>query len=124
MKNKIAYMFVILFWLTINTVCAQDTTVVMVTLNEILTFEWGEPDTVLTRVEHKGEVKFEVQQDTVICLHLFDEFERWRDITSMSLNGVESDYIDGTVASTAAAFYCLPNTDGIEVTVSKARRRK
>ena len=124
MKNKIAYMFVILFWLTINTVCAQDTTVVMVTLNEILTFKWHEPDSVLTRVDHKGKVNFKVQPDTVICLHLYDRFERWRDITSVSLNGVESDYVDGTVASTAAAFYCLPNTGGIEVTVSKARRRR
>tara|TARA_R100001591_G_scaffold55724_2_gene65527 strand:+ start:400 stop:762 length:363 start_codon:yes stop_codon:yes gene_type:complete len=103
---------------------SQDTTVVMVTLNEILTFKWGEPDTVLTRVDHKGKVEFEVQPDTVVCLHLFDEFERWRDIESTSLTGIKSDHVQGTVASTAAAFYCLPNTNGIKVTVSKARRRR
>ena len=103
---------------------SQDTTVVMVTLNEILYFDWGKPTEVLDRVDHKGKVEFEVQPDTVVCLHLFDEFERWRDITSISLTGVESDHVQGTVASTAAAFYCLPNTNGIEVTVSKARRRK
>ena len=114
----------IAFMLICSVINAQDTTVVMVTLNEILTFKWHEPDSVLTKVDHKGKVNFKVQPDTVICLHLYDRFERWRDITSVSLNGVESDYVDGTVASTAAAFYCLPNTDGIEVTVSKARRRR
>ena len=103
---------------------SQDTTVVMVTLNEILTFKWGEPDTVLTRFNHRGEVNFEVQPDTVICLHLYDQFERWRDISSVSLTGVESDYVRGTLASSEMHFKCLPNTGGIDVTVSKARRRR
>ena len=96
----------------------------MITLDEILYFDWGKPNQILERVDHKGKVEFEVQPYTVVCLHLYDQFERYRDITSVSTNGIESDYINGTVASTAAAFYCLPNTNGIDVTVSKARRKR
>ena len=117
-------LFTIAFMLVCTTICAQDTTVVMITLNEILYFDWGKPTEVLDRVNHKGKVEFEVQPDTVVCLHLYDQFERWRDISSVSLTGVESDHVQGTVASTAVAYYCLPNTNGIEVSVSKARRKR
>ena len=39
--------------LVCTTICAQDTTVVMITLNELLYFDWGKPTEVLDRVNHR-----------------------------------------------------------------------
>ena len=60
MKNKIAYMFVILFWLTINTVCAQDTTGVMITLDEVIYLDYKNELDILNRYPNNKELAISV----------------------------------------------------------------
>jgi len=100
---------------------AQDTTVVMVTLNEILTFKWGEPDTVLTRFKHRGEVNFEVQPDTVICLHFSDEKKRFRDVTTTFENG---DHVHNTFNSEDNVVFSQEDWGNVTIHISEARRKK
>ena len=62
MKNKLAYIFVILFWIAMTNCLAQDTTYVSITLADEKTF-----------VKPEG--------NNVVCLHFLDGVEKTRDVT-------------------------------------------
>ena len=59
---------------------AQDTICTMVTLNEVLEFNY-QTDKVISREDYKGIVFIEVGYREVLCLHLYDKVKRKRKVT-------------------------------------------
>ena len=65
---------------------AQDTICTMVTLNEVLEFNY-QTDKVISREDYKGIVFIEVGYREVLCLHLYDKVKRRRKVTTTYPNG-------------------------------------
>ena len=64
---------------TMLTAKAQDTTCTMVTLDEVLEFNYQTSE-IIEREDYKGTVFLEVDYREVLCLHLFDEKLRVRKV--------------------------------------------
>ena len=64
---------------TMLTAKAQDTTCTMVTLDEVLEFNYQTSE-VIESEDHKGTVFLDVGYKEVLCLHLFDEKLRVRKV--------------------------------------------
>ena len=76
MRNLIALAFL----LVCSTSRAQDTTCVMITLDEVINFNYYTSE-VMDRTPHNLSHTIEVKEGEVLCLHLFDDKRRFRDIT-------------------------------------------
>ena len=65
---------------------SQDTTCTMVTLDEVLEFNY-QTNEVIDREDYKGTVFIEVGYREVLCLHLYDKVKRKRKVTTTYPNG-------------------------------------
>ena len=61
------------------TISAQDTLCVMVTLDEVIHFNWYTSD-VIYRYDHTGSVNLQVEKGETMCINLYDNKKRYRDI--------------------------------------------
>ena len=71
---------------TMLTAKAQDTTCTMVTLDEVLEFNYQTSE-VIESEDHKGTVFLDVGYKEVLCLHLYDKKKRKRKVTITYPNG-------------------------------------
>ena len=110
----------IAFMLVCATISAQDTLCAMVCLDEVINFNY-QTNEIINRYDHKGDVQLRVNEGEVLCLHLFDEKNRFRDVTTTFS---ESDHIHNTFASKDNAIYTNKGWGSFIVDVSKAKRRK
>ena len=76
----------ILFGLTTLCAHAQDTTCVMITLDEILTFDF-QTSKVLERTQNTDAVFLTVNEGELMCLHLYDSKKRMREVTITFIDG-------------------------------------
>lgn len=63
-----------------STLRAQDTTCVMITLDEVINFNYYTSE-VIDRHPLTFSHTIEVKEGEVLCLHLFDDKRRFRDVT-------------------------------------------
>ena len=122
MKNKIAYMFVILFWLITSACLSQDTLCVMITLDEVINFNYYTSE-VQERRQHDifGETSIRVESNEVLCLHFYDNKKRFRDVTTTWDNG---DHRHDTFETKDNVFFSPSSDVGINIEISNARKRK
>lgn len=112
---------IIAFTLLCSALTAQDTICVMVTLNEIIKFDYYTSE-VIESFESTDEITLTLADDQVLCLHLFDGKRRFRGLTITSSDGYISD-IDG-ILSKDQVFYTLEDFNVESVKVSKSRRKR
>ena len=120
MKNKIAYMFVILFWLTINACLAQDTLYMMVRQNDIIEFDYSTM-TITDRFLHKGSYEIRVNENQVLGLHMWDKKKRFRDIKIIF---DDNTVITNTFNSESILYYTKNPWPALTVVVSEPRRKR
>jgi len=112
---------IIAFTLLCSALTAQDTICVMVTLNEIIKFNYYTSE-VIESFESTDEITLTVADNQVLCLHLFDGKRRFRGLTITSSDGYISD-LDG-ISSKDQVFYTLEDFNVESVKVSKSRRKR
>jgi len=99
---------------------SQDTLCTMVTLDEIIVFDYVTSE-VINRVDHDGEYTLHIDGSKVMCLHLCDEKKRYRDVTTTFDDG---DNINNTFSSSNNSIYTREEWGDVTIRVSKDRRRK
>tara|TARA_R100000458_G_scaffold11874_1_gene9671 strand:+ start:283 stop:582 length:300 start_codon:yes stop_codon:yes gene_type:complete len=99
MKNKLTYIFVVLFWITVSCCLAQDTTHVSITLADEKTF-----------VKPEG--------NNAVCLHFLDGVEKTRDVTVFFKDGSHMHHTFPTKNNKV----CSVNMKSVDViSISKAK---
>jgi|TARA_R110002050_G_scaffold139908_1_gene264475 hypothetical protein len=106
--------------LTAVTTNAQDTTCVMICLDEVINFDFQTSE-VLNRYDHEGELELRIEDGEVLCLHLFDNKKRFRDITTTFSDG---DHMHNTFNTKDNVVFSNESWGSITIHISKARRRK
>ena len=99
---------------------SQDTLCIMICLDEILYFDYQTSE-IKTRFDHKDDFELPVKDGEVLCLHLFDDKKRHRDVTTTFKDG---DHFHNTFNSKDNVIYTKKNWGDITVHISKARRKK
>ena len=120
MYKLLALLFgIIAFNVNIN---AQDTICVMVTLDELITFNYQTSE-VIKRQPHNDflPISITVKDTEVLCLHLSDDKRRFRDITTIWEDG---DHRHDTFESKDDVYYTPYGMGGFDLEISEARRRK
>ena len=112
----------LLFGIIALNVNAQDTICVMVTPDELITFNYQTSE-VVNRAPHNAflPISIPVKDTEVLCLHLLDEKRRFRDVTTIWEDG---DHRHDTFESKDDVYYTPHGFGGLDVEVSEARRRK
>lgn len=112
----------LLFGIIALNVNAQDTICVMVTPDELITFNYQTSE-VETRQPHNDftPISIEVNDTEVLCLHLLDEKRRFRDVTLLWEDG---DHRHDTFESKDDVYYTPYGFGAMEIEVSEARKRK
>ena len=112
----------LLFGIIALNVNAQDTICVMVTPDELITFDYQTSE-VITRQPHNDfiPISINVKDDEVLCLHLLDEKKRYRDIKTIWDDG---DHRHDTFKSKDDVYYTPYGLGGMDIEISEARRRK
>lgn len=112
---------IIAFTLVCSMLTAQDTICVMVTLNEVIKFDYYTSE-VIESFESTGDITFTVADNQVLCLHLYDGKRRFRGLTITSSDGYVSDL--DNVSSKDQVYYTLEDFNVESVKVSKSRRNR
>jgi|TARA_R110000851_G_scaffold246723_1_gene399288 hypothetical protein len=107
--------------LTALTTNAQDTICIMLTHEEQITFNFQTSEVIHREPLHDTIAYIRVESDEVLCLHLYDEKRRFRDITTTWDDG---DHRHDTFPSKDDVYFTAYGYGGIDVEVSPARRRK
>jgi hypothetical protein len=118
-RNKLGALFVLAFWLTLSTV-AQDTTCVMITLDEVINFNY-ETSKIINRFDHAGDFEIKIKDGEIMCLHFSDDKNRFRDVTTTFENG---DHIHNTFSSKDNVVFSKESWGDVTIHISKARRKK
>lgn len=112
---------IIAFTLVCSMLTAQDTICVMVTLNEVIKFDYYTSE-VIESFESTGDITFTLADNQVLCLHLYDGKRRFRGLTITSSDGYVSDL--DNVSSKDQVYYTLEDFNVESVKVSKPRRNR
>ena len=115
MKN----IFTTAFMLVCTTLCAQDTLCVMITLDEVINFDF-ETSEVLTRKPVTSLTTLRVDSGEVMCIHLYDDKRRFRDVTVFYDDG---DHTHDTFESKDDVYFS-PLGYGMDIEIGNARKRK
>ncbi|MAO46752.1 MAG: hypothetical protein CL823_06335 [Crocinitomicaceae bacterium] len=115
--KKLPAILISLFSLT---AIAQDTTCVMLTLDEVLIFDYSTSE-VLNRFDHTGEYSIDVAEGEILCLHLYDDKKRFREVTTIWKDG---DHVHDTFKSKDNVLYTNLSDESFIVEVSPPRKRK
>jgi len=107
--------------LTALTTNAQDTICIMLTHEEQITFNFQTSEVIHREPLHDTIAYIRVELGEVLCLHLYDEKRRFRDITTTWDDG---DHRHDTFPSKDDVYFTAYGFGGIDVEVSPARKRK
>ena len=120
MNKRLALLFgIIAFNVNVN---AQDTICVMVTPDELITFNYQTSEVINRQPQNAFlPITIHVEDTEVLCLHLLDEKRRFRDITTIWEDG---DHRHDTFESKDDVYYTPHGFGGLDVEVSEARKRK
>ena len=99
---------------------SQDTLCVMLTQESVVHFDFKSSD-VLSKREHSGDLTLNIDDGHVMCLHLYDEEDRFRDLTTTFSNG---DHIHGSFNSKNNVFFSKIEWGSFEVHISESRIKK
>ena len=99
---------------------SQDTLCTMVTLNEIIIFDYNTSQ-ITSRFDHSGEYNLRVENGKVMCLHLCDEKKRYRDVTTTF---EDESRLQNTFDAFDNVIFTEEDWGDITINVSKARRKK
>ena len=115
-------LFALLFGIIAIHVYAQDTTCVMITPDELITFDYNTSE-VVKRQPHNAfiPISINVKEHEVLCLHFFDEKRRFRDVTTTWDDG---DHSHDTFKSKDDVYYTPYGLGEIDIEISEARRRE
>jgi len=106
--------------LTALTIKAQDTTCVMITLDEVITFNY-QTSKIIDREPIEGITTLRVEEGEVLCLHLRDKKRRFRDVTTTWYDG---DHRHDTFESKDDVYFTPYGFGAIWVEVGRSKRRK
>jgi hypothetical protein len=110
----------LLFGIIALNVYAQDTTCVMITQDELITFDY-QTSKILDREPLEDQISIRVEEDEVLCLHLRDKKRMFRDVTTTWDDG---DHRHDTFESNDNVYYTPYGFGAIEIEISEARRRR
>jgi len=106
--------------LTALTIKAQDTTCVMITLDEVITFNY-QTSKIIEREPIEGITTLRVEEDEVLCLHLRDKKRRFRDVTTTWDDG---DHRHDTFESKDDVYFTPHGFGAMWVEIGRSKRRK
>jgi hypothetical protein len=106
--------------LTALTIKAQDTTCVMITLDEVITFNY-QTSKIIEREPIEGITTLRVESGEVLCLHLRDKKKRYRDITTTWDDG---DHRHDTFLSKDDVYFTPYGFGAMWVEIGRPKRRK
>ena len=109
----------IAFMLVCATISAQDTLCVMVTLDEVINFDFDSSE-VIDRAPLTDITTLRVDSGEVMCLHLYDGKRRFRDVTVFYDDG---DHTHDTFESKDDVYFS-PLGYGMSIEIGNARKRK
>jgi len=113
------HILTIAFMLVCATISAQDTLCVMITPDEVITFDF-QTSTVTNRVLAEGITRLRVEPGEVMCLHLLDEKRRFRHVTTFYDDGDHSH----EVFESKDNVYFSPLGYGLNIEVGESKRKK
>ena len=112
----------IAFMLAASASFAQDTTGVMITLDEVIFLDYKNELNVTGVYPHNDvDLIFSVSDDEVLCLHLYDKKKRYRTITSTWSDGYHSHH---DVNSTDKITCSKSGYGALKVQISDPRKNK
>ena len=106
--------------LTALTIKAQDTTCVMITLDEVITFNY-QTSKIIEREPIEGITTLRVEENEVLCLHLRDKKRRFREVTTTFDDG---DHRHDTFESKDDVYFTPYGFGGIWVEIGRSKRTK
>ena len=106
--------------LACSTLAAQDTTCVMVTSDETINFDY-QTSKIINREKNEGTTAIRVEANEVLCLHLWDEKRRFRDVTIAYDDATSSHE---TFKSKDNVLFSAHGYGGMTVHVSEPRRKE
>jgi len=109
----------IAFMLVCATISAQDTLCVMITLDEVINFDFDTSE-VIDRAPVKDVTNLRVESGEVMCLHFWDKKRRFRDVTTFYDDG---DHNHDTFESKDNVYFS-PLGYGMDIEIGSARKRK
>jgi len=113
------HILTIAFMLVCATINAQDTLCVMITLDEVIDFDFDSSE-VIGRTPLTDVTTLRVDSGEVMCLHLYDDKRRFRDVTVFYDDG---DHTHNTFESKDDVYFS-PLGFGMNIEISNARKRK
>ena len=99
---------------------SQDTLCVMITLDEIINFNYTTSE-IIGRQKHKDDYQIKVNKDQILCLHLCDEKKRYRDVIVEFEN---EPCMRNTFNSYDYVLYTVEGWGNMLVSISEPRRKK
>ena len=121
--NMIGWSFIVMLVLILlsQTARCQDTICIMLTQDEQITFNFQTSEVTHRELLHGETAYIRVEPDEVLCLHLYDEKRRFRDITTIWDDG---DHRHDTFESKDDVYFTAYGYGGLDVEVSPAKKRK
>ena len=116
MKN----IFTTAFMLACTILSAQDTLCTMLTLDEVIYFDYATSE-VINRVDYEGDFQLRVNEGEVLCLHFLDEKKRFREVTTTFSDG---EHIHNTFNTKDNVIFTQKGWGTLTIDISEARRRK
>ena len=99
---------------------SQDTLCVMITLDEIIKFDYATSE-IINRQKHKNDYQIKVNEDQILCLHLCDEKKRYRDVV---VEFESHPCMRNTFNSFDYVLYTDKGWGNLLVSISEPRRKK
>ena len=118
--RKLGVLFVLVFWMVITSLCAQDTTCVMITLDEVIHFDY-QTSKIIEREPIQGITILRVEENEVLCLHLRDKKKRYRDVTTTFDDG---DHRHDTFVSKDDVYFTPHGFGAMYVEIGRPKKRK
>jgi len=113
------HILTIAFMLVCATISAQDTLCVMITLDEIINFDFDTSE-VIDREPLAEVTTLRVDSGEVMCLHLWDKKKMFRDVTTFYDDG---DHDHDTFQSKDNVYFSALGY-GMNIEIGNARKRK
>ena len=110
----------IAFMLACATITAQDTLCVMITLDEVIYFDYQTSE-ITSRFDHIGNYEFAVDSGYVMCIDFYDDKRRFRDVTTTFDDGSHNH---DTFATKADYIYSGGDWGDVTIEISEPRKRK
>ena len=102
------------------TTSAQDTLCVMVTLDEVLYFDY-QTSQITNRFDNTGSYEFTVDSGYVMCLDFSDDKRRFRDVVTTF---DDDSHMHDTFSSKSNVLYTSSDWGNITIEISEPRKRK